>query len=173
MSAAATSDCKFTCLYDASRRQLLACWHAHITDVELYEHYAELMALAEAHANCRFWLLDERARNASSSTFGRWFGNEFAPLAHAAFGRPLFIAYVVMAEHREVIASLGAQAMQHSCAAHDVYPFYFDSFAEAQAWLWHQQAHDEETRIRPTPGSARRTDGQSTTRPANSRRTDV
>ena len=137
----------FTCTYDAVRRQLLACWHGPVTDTELYEHYAELMALAECHDGCRFWQLDMVARNWHPSGFGRWFGNEFAPLAHAALGGSLFIAYVLSPAHHAIVNSPSTQATQLSCAAHDVYPFYFDQAAAAQDWLAHQQAHDELTRF--------------------------
>lgn len=151
MLTTATSPASFVCTHDTAHRQVRACWTGPTTDAELYAHYAELMALAEAHGGCRFWLLDVRGRNVSSSVLGRWFGNEFAPLAHAAFGKPLFLAYVADPQHRSSVNSPGAQAMQHSCAAHDVYSFYFDSLPAAQDWLAHQQAHDEEARRRPAP----------------------
>lgn len=150
MAPAATFDDKFTSTYDASRRQLVACWRYPATDIELYEQYAELMALAETHDCCRFWQLDMVARNWHTPAFGRWFGHEFAPLAHAALGKPLFIAYILEAQHQPFANSPGTQATQSSCATHDVYPFFFEEEGSAQEWLAHQQAHDEDTRTRPT-----------------------
>lgn len=150
MPPPAISDYNFTYTYDASRRQLLGCWHGPVTETELYTHYAELMALAEAHDYCRFWQLNMVARDWHASGFGRWFGHDFAPSAHAALGRPLFIAYVLNPAHRKIADSPSTQATQHNCAAADVYPFFFDSEECAQQWLAHQQAHDEETRRRPS-----------------------
>jgi hypothetical protein len=145
----ATAEPTFTCTYDTAHQRLHGCWHGPVTDADLYEHYAELMSLAEAHDCCRFWQLDMVARNWHQSDFGRWFGNEFAPLAHAALGGPLFIAYVVSPAHYAAANKPSTQATQHNCAAFDVYPFFFDQVDCAQEWLAHQQAHDEKTRSRP------------------------
>ena len=149
MPLPATAEANFTCTYDAVRQQLYGCWHGPATDAELYENYAELMALAEAHGGCRFWLLDMVARNWHQSGFGWWFRNEFAPLAHATLGGPLFIAYVLGAAHQAIVNSPGTQVTQHNCAAADVYPFFFEHAECAQEWLTHQQTHDEKLRSRP------------------------
>jgi hypothetical protein len=141
MPSYCNADFTFSVSYDAAVQQVHAYWCGPVLDDDLYGHYAELMATAEAHGNCRFWLLDVQDRTTSSPTFGRWFGNEFAPLAHAVFGRPLFIAYAVSPAHRASITSPATQAMQHSCAAHDVYSFYFEGLEPAREWLAHQQAH--------------------------------
>jgi hypothetical protein len=151
MPPSATADATFTYTYDATRQQVLACWAGPVTDAELYAHYAELLALAEDHDCCRFWQLDMVARNWHTSAFGRWFGQDFAPLAHAGLGQPLFIAYVLSPAHHTLANRLGTQATQHNCAAYDVYPFFFDSEEGAQEWLAHQQAHDEDTRHQPAP----------------------
>ena len=149
MSHFATAEPTFTCTYDTVHQRLHGCWHGPVTDAELYEHYADLMALAEIHENCRFWQLDMVARNWQHKGFGWWFSNEFAPMAHAALGGPLFIAYVLGAAHHAAANSPGNQVIQHNCAAADVYPFLFEDPECAQEWLVHQQAHDEKTRSRP------------------------
>lgn len=141
MPVSSHTDFTFSVHYDPATQQVHACWCGAVPDADLYGHYAELMATAEAHGNCRFWLLDAQARTNSSPAFGRWMGNEFAPLAYAALGQPLFLAYVVPPAHRAAISSPAGQAMQHSCAAHSVYSFYFDDLVPAQEWLAHQQAH--------------------------------
>ncbi len=151
MPPPATADRLFTCAYDAVRRQLLGCWHGPTTEAELYEHYAELMALAETHGNCRFWQLDMVARNWPAPAFGRWFGNEFAPLAHAALRGPLFMAYIVSPAHAAQAGITATQATQHNCATCDVYPFFFDNPTDAQEWLAHQQAHDQGARHQGQP----------------------
>jgi hypothetical protein len=141
MPTSPTADFTFSATYDPATQQVHAHWRGIVPDADLYAHYAELMAIAEAHDNCCYWLLDAQARTNSSPTFGRWMGNEFAPLAHAALGQPLFLAYVVSPAHRAAVGGPAGQAMQHSCAAHSVYSFYFEDMAPAQEWLAHQQAH--------------------------------
>ncbi len=141
MPTSAIADFTFIATYDPATQQVHARWCGAVPDADLYAHYAELMALAEAHGNCRYWLLDAQGRGNASPAFGRWMGNEFAPLAYAALGQPLFLAYVVNPAHRAAISSPAGQAMQHSCAAHSVYSFYFEELAPAQEWLAHQQAH--------------------------------
>ena len=128
--------------YVPDSRLLRGCWHGTVTADDLYGHYAELMAAAETHGNCRFWLLDMRLRNWHTSSFSRWFGNEFAELAHITLGQPIFMAYVLHPNHRAIADSPGMQAVQCHCAAHGVYPFFFDHDAAALDWLMHQQAHD-------------------------------
>lgn len=140
----------FSLTYDAAARQLHSCWRGTTTDDELYAHYAELMAAAEAHDYCRFWLLDMRERNWHASGFGRWFGNEFAAIAHQVLGQPLFIAYVLNPTHKAIADSPGVQATQYNCAAHGVYPFFFDNEAAARDWLAHQQALDTPGQAAPT-----------------------
>ena len=133
----------FDLAYDLGSQRLVGCWHGAVTEKDLYLHYAELMAAAEAHGNCRFWLLDMRERNWHTPGFGRWFGNDFAEMAHATLGQPLFIAYVLSLSHKVIVDSPGVQVTQYQCAAYSVYPFFFDSEAAALDWLAHQQAHDE------------------------------
>jgi hypothetical protein len=141
MPTSCTADFTFTATYDAGTNQVRAHWRGAVPDADLYAHYAELMAIAEANGNCCFWLLDAQARANSTPTFGRWMGNDFAPLAYAALGQPLFMAYVVSPAYRAAVSSPAGQAMQHSCAAHSVYSFYFEDLEPAQEWLAHQQAY--------------------------------
>jgi len=144
------ADYTFTLTYDAGAQQLLAHWRGSVPEANLYAHYAELMALAEAHGNCRFWLLNVGERNWHTPGFRHWFANEFVGLLHAAMQQPVFMAYVVSAAQAELVKTPVIQAVEHNSAQHDVYPFFFGSEAAARDWLAHQQAHDEASR-RPRP----------------------
>lgn len=132
----------FSLAYEAATQQLHGCWRGIVPEADLYAHYAELMDAAETHHNCRFWLLNMRERNWHAPGFGRWFGNEFAAIAQQVLGQPLFISYVLSPAHKAIADSPGVQATQCNCAAHGVYPFFFDNEAAAREWLAHQQAHD-------------------------------
>jgi hypothetical protein len=132
----------FGLTYEAATQQLHGCWRSPVPEDDLYGHYAELMDAAEMHQNCRFWLLDMRARNWHAPNFGWWFGNEFAAIAQQVLGQSLFIAYVLSPTHKALADSLSVQATQCNCAAYGVYPFFFDNEAAARDWLAHQQAHD-------------------------------
>jgi len=140
----------FSLAYDARAQQLLACWRGHVTDNDLYAEYAELVASAEAHDYCRFWVLDIRARSWHSAAFRHWFSNEFAAAAHAALRRPLFLAYVVSPDQGRYINTPGVQTSQYNCLAYDLYTFFFDSEAAARDWLAHQQALNVDGQTSPT-----------------------
>ncbi len=128
--------------YDPTTNRLLGKWPASVADTHLRTHYAYLLSKACEHGNCLFWLLDLRERNWHTPGFGRWFGTVFAQAAQAALHQPLFIAYVLSPTHQLISNTPGAQATQRDCAAHGVYPFFFDSEAAASEWLAHQQRHD-------------------------------
>ncbi|HET9502289.1 MAG TPA: hypothetical protein VFO93_02025 [Hymenobacter sp.] len=132
----------FTFSYENATHCLLARWHGTVPDADLYAHYAELMATAEAHGYCRWWLLDIRARSWPTPSFRHWMNTEFAPLAQAALIKPLSIAYLIADEQNEHIAQAGIQNVRHNLAGHDVQPAFFNSEAAALAWLAQQQAQD-------------------------------
>lgn len=138
-SAAATA---FSVAFDAQGRRLLGCWHTPTTDATLRAHYAELLAAAQAHGNCRYWLLDLRGRDWHSAEFGRWFTHEYAPQVHATLGQPVFLAYVLSPAHYTAVDAPSAHALQVGCVEHDLYTYYFDNAPDALAWLEHQQAFD-------------------------------
>lgn len=133
----------FTLTYDAATSRLLGHWPACVADHALRAQYADLLTAASAHGNCRFWLLDLRARDWHTPDFGRWYSEVFAPATHAALHQPVFIAYVLRSAHYAIANTPGVQATQRGCAAHGVYPFFFDSETAAHEWLAHQQALDE------------------------------
>lgn len=130
----------FTYSYDPTTRCVHARWHGTVPDADLYAHYAELMATAEANGHCRWWLFDVRARNWPSTSFRHWLNAEFVPLAKAALGEPLFLAFVVGDGQYENISLAGLQNVQNNLAGHDVQPGFFESEAAARAWLAQQQA---------------------------------
>ncbi len=137
-----TPDYTFTYSYDPVLDLVLAFWRGTVPDADLYAQYAELMATAEAHDHCRWWLLDIRARSWPSTSFRHWMNTEFAPLAKAALVKPLSIAYVIADEQNEYINQAGIQNVRHNLAGHDVQPAFFDTEAAAREWLAQQRAHD-------------------------------
>ena len=154
---AASADA-FTVTYNPDLRQLHGRWAGPVTEADLYAHYAELVAAAEAHGNCRFWLLDLRARNWHTPRFSRWYANEFSALVCAAVGQPLYIAYLVGSAHADHANSLITQVMQGNSAAHGLHPFYTDQDAAAHEWLQNKQLLDPQEQARrraavPRPGS--------------------
>lgn len=127
--------------HDAAARRLRVAWGSSMAEAEMRAQYRALLATAAA-ARCRFWLLDLRARNWHTVSFGRWFSEEFAPQVHAALHGSAFLAYVLDPALHGAVSSPNAQATQCGCAEHDVYPFFFDSELAAVAWLQHQQSLD-------------------------------
>jgi hypothetical protein len=153
----ATSSDAFTFTYDPALRQLHGLWTSPVTEADLYAHYAELVAAAEAHGNCRFWLLDLRARNWHTPRFSRWYANEFSALVAAAVGQPLYIGYLVGPAHAAPAGSLLTQVMQGNSAAHGLHPYYTEQEAAAREWLLHKQLLDPQEQARrraglPQPG---------------------
>lgn len=144
MPLATATPLTFTLAYDAAANNLLATWTGSpAPDTALHAHYAELLAAAQAHSGCRFWLLDRRQRAWHSPTFGHWFGHDFAARVEATLGRPTFIAYLLTpTQHQASADGPGGEATQRACAAHNVYPFFFGDELAALAWLRHQQALD-------------------------------
>lgn len=140
----------FTVSYNTATQHVQARWRGNVPDADLYAHYAELMATAEAHGNCRFWLLDMDGRNWPTFAFRHWFGTEFAPLIHAALHQPVFMAYVVSDSQNVQINTPSIQTIQYHCVTHDVYPLFFTSEAAACDWLLQQQAHDTPPPAQPT-----------------------
>jgi hypothetical protein len=153
----ATSSDAFAITYDSDLRQLHGRWAGPVAEADLYAHYAELVAAAETHGNCRFWLLDLRARNWHTPRFSRWYANEFSALVCAAVGQPLYIAYLVSPTHAAAANSLLTQVMQGNSAAHGLHPYYTDQEAAAREWLLHKQVLDPQEQARrraatPQPG---------------------
>ncbi|QKG56820.1 hypothetical protein GKZ68_09415 [Hymenobacter sp. BRD128] len=134
-----TEPATFYLHYDAATQLLRGRWPTPVLDADLRGHYAELLAQAQAHAGCRYWLLDMRQRNWHMPSFGAWFSAEFAAPVRAALGQPVFIACLLSARHQTAAESARSQAIQRACARHDVYPYFFASEEAALDWLHYQQ----------------------------------
>ena len=130
----------FQAQYVPAEKLLCGAWTAPTLDVDIRDHYSEVLAQAQEHGGCRYWLLDLRQRNWHMPSFGQWFSTDFAPTAHAVLGQPLFVAYLLSPRHRAIAESDRAQACQRRCAQHDVYTYYFADEDAAFDWLRHQQA---------------------------------
>ncbi|MDO7887065.1 hypothetical protein [Hymenobacter cheonanensis] len=125
--------------HDAAAQLLRGHWPAPVLDADLRSHYAELLAQAQEHAGCRYWLLDMRRRAWHMPSFDTWFSAGFAAEVQAALGQPVFIAYVLSPRHQTAAESTRTQVAQRACAQHDVYPCFFAEEDAALAWLHHQQ----------------------------------
>ena len=139
MSTVASSSASFSFAYHPTSQQLRGEWVGPVVDADMRRHYGELLAEARAHGNCRFWLLDLRRRNWHDLGFPAWYQEVLVPTLHAALGQPVFIAYVLDPVRRDVADNVCVQDTQRNCAAHDVYPYFFDNEADARAWLAYQQ----------------------------------
>ncbi|GAB3635063.1 hypothetical protein GCM10027422_06530 [Hymenobacter arcticus] len=134
---------KFTCAYEPATATLRGSWAGPVAAATLPACYTQLLAVAQAHGACRFWLLDMQRRDWHDEAFVRWFGEWFIPQASAALGQPLFIACVVRPGQRPQVEDGRTELLLRRAAAHTIFPFYFDNAANAQAWLRDQQASDQ------------------------------
>lgn len=126
--------------YDPAHELLTACWAAPVPVATLAASYHHLLAAAQAHGGCRFWLLDMQQRNWHDAAFAQWFSEDFAWQAGAVLGQALFIACVVQPAQRPLVEAPRTDALLRQAARHNLFPFFFDSEAAARAWLRHQQA---------------------------------
>jgi hypothetical protein len=128
----------FTLTYLPDQHLLIGRWMRPATLAELQAHYAELLQAAQAHGNCRHWLLDVRRRTINDPEAARWFGEEFGPKLPTVLGQPVVVAYFARVG-QDVAATdptLGENIRQgyfHGAKYH-----YFDLESEALAWLAQQ-----------------------------------
>ena len=132
----------FTCAYDPATGILRGHWAGPGAAATLPACYKQLLAVAQAHKDCRFWLLDMQHRDWHDESFARWFGECFAPQVSAALGQPVFIACVVRPGQRPQVEHLRTDLLLRLAAEVTIFPFYFDNVANATAWLRDQQAGD-------------------------------
>ncbi len=133
----------FSLAYEPRTTVLRGAWAAPVPAAALPGYYTQLLAAAQAHGHCRFWLLDMRQRNWHDDDFGRWFSEQFMPRAAAALGHPLFLALVVQPGQRPHVEGSRTEQLLRRAARHNVFPFYFESEADARAWLYDQQAGEQ------------------------------
>ena len=133
----------FSLAYEPSRGTVVGGWSKPVEMAQLRACYEALLAAAQAHKNCRFWLLDLRQRNWHTPEFARWFTTDFVPRAVATLRQPLFIAYLVADEQQPYIESEATNNILRQAAAVNCYPFYFECEPDALAWL-HDQYEAEQ-----------------------------
>ena len=142
MPAATSHRPLFEVSFTPSDALLIDRWLAPATPDQLPNHYADLLVLAHHHQGCRFWLLDLREHNWATPALGPWLAHTFARHAGQALGCPLFIAYVLDPAHYDKAAACAPPSLLRQCAAHQVYPYFFDCEQAATQWLHHQQELD-------------------------------
>lgn len=133
---------EFTYAYEPATAMLRGNWAGPVPAATLPACYGQLLAAAQAHGACRFWLLDIQCRDWHDEAFARWFGDYFAPQVSTALGQPLFIACVVRPGQRLQIEDFRTELLLRLAAKFTIFPFYFDNVANAYAWLRDQQAGD-------------------------------
>jgi len=142
MSCISSPRSMFDTMYSTTQRLLLDRWHGPVDFTQLPGHYTSLLALAQQHQGCRFWLLDLRACAWSTPMLSPLFSHYFALHAGGVLGCPLFIAYVLPPAPYALAQASTPDHLLRLCAAHQVYPSFFEAKADALAWLHHQQGLD-------------------------------
>lgn len=135
----------FSLVHEAERHLLVGRWLHNPAESDLYPTYRQLLATAQTHGNCRYWLLDMRGRSWPSAAFARWFSGPLAGQVVHEMGAPVFIAYLVDESRRAVIESVATDATLRQAAQVEFYPYFFDNEAAARDWLLYYQAHPDQT----------------------------
>ena len=128
----------FSLTYMPDEHLLIGRWLRPVQLADIQTHYAAVLEAAQAHDNCRHWLLDVRRRQLNDPAVVRWFGQEFSPRLPALLGQPVVIAYFSMvnqdfaSEDPNLWENIKQGAMQgsHYC--------YFNQESAALAWLAQQ-----------------------------------
>lgn len=118
---------------------LVGRWLLVLPPPELQATYKAMLAAAQAHGNCRFWLLDLRRRPLAGPDLNEWFRDQFSPQLVATLNGPLFTAYLAGPHQRLAAESAEMELHLRHAATLDSYPLFFDEEAEAMAWLHAQQ----------------------------------
>jgi hypothetical protein len=99
-----------------------------------------MLAAAQAHGNCRFWLLDLRRRPVAGPDLNAWFRDQFSPRIAAALNGPLFTAYLAGPHQRPATESDAMELYFRREAAVNAFPQLFENEVEAMDWLRAGQA---------------------------------
>lgn len=135
----------FHILHEPGESILTAHWLQTTTNESARNDYGDLLAVARVQDRCRFWMVDLSHRVPYSKDMYQWFAYTFAPHAVRSLGHPLFIAYIMAAQHGYA-RDLAIERLQQLCAAHDLHMAFFETRHAGLAWLQHQQEYD------PAPG---------------------
>lgn len=128
----------FTLSYLADQHLLIGRWLRPVALDALQTHYAALLEAAQAHDNCRHWLLDVRRRPINEPAAVRWFGEEFSPKLPVMLGRPVVIAYFAMVTQDAASEDPQLEQNIRQGALNGSYYHYFNQESEALAWLAQQ-----------------------------------
>ena len=128
----------FTLSYLADQKLLIGRWLRPVALDALQTHYAALLEAAQAHGNCRHWMLDVRRRPINESAAVQWFGEEFSPKLPGLLGRPVVIAYFAMVNQDSASADPQLEENIRQGALNGSHYCYFNQESEALAWLAQQ-----------------------------------
>ena len=136
----------FSLEYRPDLALIIGRWLMDLPPPELQGTYEAMLAAAQAHGNCRFWLLDLRRRPVAGPDLNAWFHDQFSPRIAAALNGPLFTAYLAGPHQRPAAESDEMELYFRREAAVNAFPQLFENEAEAVAWL-----HTEQVRAGVVP----------------------
>lgn len=125
----------FSLEYRADLGLIIGRWLKELPPPELQGTYEAMLAAAQAHGNCRFWLLDLRRRPVAGPDLNAWFRDQFSPRIAAALNGPLFTAYLAGPHQRPAAESDAMELYFRREAAVNAFPQLFENEAEAVEWL--------------------------------------
>ncbi|MGI4737263.1 MAG: hypothetical protein ACRYG7_19020 [Janthinobacterium lividum] len=132
----------FSLAYRPDLGLIIGRWRADLPPPERQGTYEAMLAAAQAHGNCRFWLLDLCRRPVAGPDLNAWFRDPFSPRLAAALNGPLFTANLAGPHQRPAVESDAMALCFRREAAVDAFPQLFESEADAMAWLRAGQARD-------------------------------
>ncbi|RZK63304.1 MAG: hypothetical protein EOO59_00040 [Hymenobacter sp.] len=95
----------FSLEYRADLGLLIGRWLMDLPPPALQGSHEAMLAAAQAHGNCRFWLLDLRRRPVAGPALNAWFRDQFSPRIAAALNGPLLTAYLAGPHQRPATES--------------------------------------------------------------------
>lgn len=128
----------FTLAYLPDQHILIGRWLQPVSLHELQTHYQELLEAAQAHDNCRHWLLDVRRRRINDPDAVRWFGDVFGPQLPQLLGRPVVVAYFAMVGQDVATTDPALWANIRQGSFQGAAYCYFDQESTAMDWLAQQ-----------------------------------
>jgi hypothetical protein len=129
----------FSVAYRPDLDFIIGRWLQPLPPPALQQTYEEMLAVARAHGNCRFWLLDLRRRPVAGPDLNEWFRDQFSPRTAAALGGPLVTAYLAGPHQRPTAESDRLELHFRQQMAVNAFPQLFENEAEAVEWLRAQQ----------------------------------
>lgn len=118
---------------------LIGRWLTNVPPPALQGTYEAMLAAAQAHGNCRFWLLDLRRRPVAGPDLNEWFRDQFSPRLPAALNGPLLTAYLAGPHQRPAAESHELELYLRREGAANAFPELFDNEREAMEWLAREQ----------------------------------